>query len=434
MKNFYNKIIVAGCVLASFSSLNLMAQFAGGSGTTRDPYLIETPEQFDKIREFRDKKFKLTADLDFKGYTREDGQSWWPLGEWGSGDNSAERFSGVFDGNGFAIKNLSTERVAHDLSIFGVTDGAKIVNLVVDNCEIVGEGRLGVVTGGTFRTEIDQVAVINSKCLNTLSDHGSNAGGITGPLYNSTITNSYVQGGVIYGKDGIGGISSVMESGSTIANCYVTCSVEGTTNIGGITGRTSNGYIINSIALNTELICHDANDGRIAGIVNGSDLLVNNYAGAFVTVNGGETTTDLGPNAKNGANVSEADLATVAFYADKAKFAILESDPSDDEYVQIWKLDANIAKYPVLVWQKNSGNSIDSDKESNEYSVRILGDAILVDGLNEGNTVNVYTVSGNLLKTITTIESSVEIPIYNNGIYVVSILSERNRFTTKLIK
>lgn len=133
MKKFYNKIIVASCVLASFSSLNLMAQFAGGSGTTRDPYLVETPEQFDKIREFRDKKFKLTADLDFKGYIREDGQTWWPIGEWGSGDNAAERFKGTFDGNGFAIKNLSTERVAHDLSIFGVTDGAKIVNLIVED-------------------------------------------------------------------------------------------------------------------------------------------------------------------------------------------------------------------------------------------------------------------------------------------------------------
>lgn len=298
----------------------------------------------------------------------------------------------------------------------------------------MGEGRLGVVTGATFRTEIDQVAVINSKCLNTLSDHGSNAGGITGPLYNSTITNSYVQGGVIYGKDGIGGISSVMESGSTIANCYVTCSVEGTTNIGGITGRTSNGYIINSIALNTELICHDANDGRIAGIVNGSDLLVNNYAGVFVTVNGGETTTDLGANAKNGANVSEADLATVAFYADHAKFAILESDPSDEEYVQIWKLDTQISKYPVLAWQKNSGNSINSDTQSNKYSVSVSGDAVLVDGLNESSTVNVYTESGNLVKSVKTIESSVEIPVYNNGIYVVSILTEGNRFTTKLIK
>jgi hypothetical protein len=410
------------------------AQFSGGAGTTHDPYLIGTPEQFDQIRNFKDKKFKLIADLDFKGYEREGGEAWWPVGEWGSGDNSPDRFSGVFDGNGYAIKNLKAERVAHDLSIFGVTEGAKIVNLVVENCEIVGEGRLGVVTGATFRSELDQIAVINSNCLNTLSDHGSNAGGITGPLFQSTITNSYVLGGIIYGKDGIGGISSVMESGSTIANCYASCSVEGTTNIGGITGRTSNGYIINSIALNSELICHDANDGRIAGIVNGNDLLSNNYAGVNVKINGVETSTDLGLNVKNGENVSDADLATELFYATKAKFAILETDPSTEDYVQIWKLDTKIAPYPVLLWQKGISSGINILKKPQGYSVISSEDNIKVNGLKGNSTVYVYTTSGILINKVTANDSAIEIPVTGNGIYIVNILSEGNSHTVKLIK
>lgn len=68
------------------------APFAGGTGSREDPFLISTPQQFDHIREYRSQCFRLINDLDFSDYVREDGQSWWPLGEWGSGDNAMERF------------------------------------------------------------------------------------------------------------------------------------------------------------------------------------------------------------------------------------------------------------------------------------------------------------------------------------------------------
>ena len=61
------------------------APFAGGTGSREDPFLISTPQQFDHIREYRGQCFRLINDLDFSDYVREDGQSWWPLGEWGSG-------------------------------------------------------------------------------------------------------------------------------------------------------------------------------------------------------------------------------------------------------------------------------------------------------------------------------------------------------------
>ena len=58
------------------------APFAGGTGSREDPFLISTPQQFDHIREYRGQCFRLINDLDFSDYVREDGQSWWPLGEW----------------------------------------------------------------------------------------------------------------------------------------------------------------------------------------------------------------------------------------------------------------------------------------------------------------------------------------------------------------
>lgn len=74
------------------------APFAGGTGSREDPFLISTPQQFDHIREYRSQCFRLINDLDFSDYVREDGQSWWPLGEWGSGDNAMERFRGFLMG------------------------------------------------------------------------------------------------------------------------------------------------------------------------------------------------------------------------------------------------------------------------------------------------------------------------------------------------
>lgn len=436
MKNYKKSLLTSMFACSLF--LNAFAQtspFAGGSGTKKDPYLIETPRQFDAIRDYRDKNFKLNADLDFTGYLREDGGAWWPVGEWGSGDNAAERFSGTFNGNGHKIKNLVVERTASDLSIFGVTDGAQISNLIVEGCEITGEGRLGVLTGATFRTEIDQVAVISSKCLNTLSDHGSNAGGITGPLFaGSTITNSYSIGGKVFGKDAIGGVCSQINDGSTISNCYTTCDVEGNTNVGGITGNTNGGYILNSVAINTAITCHDVNDGRIAGTVNGSNLLSNNYAYRYTTVNGGvngEMVTDVSVNAKNGANATEDELTSVSFYATNLTWDIAADNST------VWKVDATIFKYPVLSWQtEGPGSGIVNVEEqnANKYKVFVIGNSVVVNNLQANDDVSVYSLSGTLVGRSKAINSTESIPVTNNGLYVVKIASQGQSYIFKAIK
>ena len=95
----------------------------------------------------------------------------------------------------------------------------------------------GVLTGATFSTKIEQVDILDSQCENRLSDHGSNAGGLTGPLYRSVVKNCSVKGGNVYAKDCAGGISSSMSEDSEIIDCYSTCRIEGITNVGGITGK-----------------------------------------------------------------------------------------------------------------------------------------------------------------------------------------------------
>lgn len=57
------------CFCSVVFTTNVMAQdespFAGGTGTPDDPYLIATPQQFDRMRDARGASYKLIADLDF---------------------------------------------------------------------------------------------------------------------------------------------------------------------------------------------------------------------------------------------------------------------------------------------------------------------------------------------------------------------------------
>ncbi len=419
---FYLKVFVALFVCSLFIA-DVYSQdnpFAGGSGTSRDPYQIATPQQFDEMRNYRDRRFILIEDLDFANYMHGEDGVWWPIGEWGSGDNAAERFSGTFDGQGHTIKNLSVERVAHDLSLFGVTDGAKIVNLVIENCEIIGEGRLGVLTGATFRTELDQIAVINSKCLNTLSDHGSHAGGITGPTYGSTITNCYSAGGTVYGKDGVGGICSGFDSNTTLSNCYTTCSIEGNTAVGGLSGHAHNGSIINSIAMNAEILAHEGAFNRLAGGYGGMTF-VDNYAKADLTINGNIVDVDLGLTTVNGENASSAEIISFDFYKNKLNFE--ES---------IWKMDPEISPYPIFVWQKKSTTGI-TEIDNNPYKIYVSDGILNITELNGGEKISVYNVNGISLFGKTASSSQELIRLNECGVYIVRIISGSKSTVVKIL-
>ncbi len=88
-------------------------EFAGGSGTKEDPYLIETPEQLDAIRKDSAKYFKLIKDIDLS-----DWGNWIPIGGTpaygGNGDDinnkaqfGADSFRGQLDGNGHVISGMT---------------------------------------------------------------------------------------------------------------------------------------------------------------------------------------------------------------------------------------------------------------------------------------------------------------------------------------
>ncbi|MEY3407649.1 MAG: hypothetical protein RL038_710, partial [Actinomycetota bacterium] len=85
----------------------LEVEFAGGTGTATDPYLVSNAEQLNMLRCVNNKHFALTDDIDLAGI------DWLPIyGTSGS-------WQGALDGRGHEIKNLSVSGLQKEAALFG---------------------------------------------------------------------------------------------------------------------------------------------------------------------------------------------------------------------------------------------------------------------------------------------------------------------------
>ena len=432
-KNGYKTIATFGFCSMMFASSALAQEaenlYAGGSGSKSDPYLIETPAQFDAVRENRNAYFKLMADLDFASYEKEGG--WWPLAEWGSGDGAEQRFSGTFDGNGHKISNLlakhGDDTGAHDMSIFGVVDGGTIKNLLIENVNVVGGGRLGILSGLTRNAVYEQIGVINSSCSNIGT--GSNAGGIAGPCAGTTaITNCYTidcdikaesphEEGAEWTGDAVGGL--VSSGNATVMYCYSTSTIEGKTNIGGIICANDGATVTSCLSLNKNIIGEAEVTHRIVGKRNGGDVS-DNYALSSVLVNGQVVTEGVGANSDNGETVDEL---TEAFYEDDLGW----------DFDEVWKLDPTISPYPVFKWQTSGESGLEYTQNAT-YNVTITTEGVQIEGLNGNETICVYATNGTLVSKRVASNVTEMISLRDKGVYIINILSSEKAQAFKVVK
>jgi len=201
-----------GTVEASKSPSGIHAKYGGGTGEPNNPYLIYTAEHMNTIGvepNDQDKHFKLMADIDLSVYTGTDfniiGISGYP-------------FKGVFEGNGHTVSNFSyTSSSGYSIGLFRKISG--------QNAQIKD---LGLIAPDIYVEE------------------GSHVGSLVGQVSSGTITNCYVEGGSVLGRDEIGGL--VGWNHGNINNCYSTCSVTGEDDIGGLVGINSSTTITNCSA------------------------------------------------------------------------------------------------------------------------------------------------------------------------------------------
>ena len=113
----------------------ISAQFAGGSGTSGDPYQIATALQLDSVRHHLSSHYILTANIDLSGYS-----DWKPIGYTYGASNP---FNGTLDGNGKTISNMRITSMLYDSTLHNVEIGlftwynGDINRLTLYHCSII---------------------------------------------------------------------------------------------------------------------------------------------------------------------------------------------------------------------------------------------------------------------------------------------------------
>lgn len=127
---------------------------------------------------------------------------------------SDDPFSGIFDGNGHTIYNISRQVSNQEGGLFNYTSNALIKRVGVSRISLTGgNSDIGGLIGRASNTTVEECFVEGYVQGN---DH---VGGIFGLAANSSVSNSFFTGDVVTTGYQAGGISGVAES-LEITNCY----------------------------------------------------------------------------------------------------------------------------------------------------------------------------------------------------------------------
>lgn len=227
--------------IALVSNTNVTAQYAGGTGTSGDPYQISTVTQLQAISSNLDSHFILVNDIDASDTKN-----------WNSGAGFVQigtvnfRFSGSFNGQDFTIDSLYINRnTDRRVGLFGALSGS-VTRVRLTELKITGKQSVGGIVGENFGS-ISKVSV-----QGTVTATDVEAGGIVGTNAGSVSKSS--SNGFVLGSssNNYGGLVGIMYQNGSIIDSYslATVSVSGGDNVGGLLGRSSstNSFITNSYA------------------------------------------------------------------------------------------------------------------------------------------------------------------------------------------
>ena len=233
---------------------NYATSFAGGSGTSTDPYLISTPQQLAYLSylvnntstnsQYRSLYYEQTADIDLSAYY------WVPIGYDTQGTND---FRGCFNGGNFTISNIYINNYNYR-GLFGYAS----LNSVIENVNVSNfnsednssgwdgyeSAAIGAIVAKLEYGIVNNCNVFNSQISYTkkpsYTAYSISVGGVIGSWSNGGgITNccNYADINSITSAGGV--VNSIAHAGDNIENCYNYGNINGTSNVGGIIGSFS---------------------------------------------------------------------------------------------------------------------------------------------------------------------------------------------------
>ena len=228
---------------------SVASNFASGSGTQADPYIIKTGEQLAYLAQqvnagtnYSGKFFKLSNSINLAG------KPWTPIG-YRTEDFYEYGFKGKFDGNGNSIYGLKVNSESSYAGLFGCAGkGSEISNLsvikadiattrsyagaicgylnsgTISNCSVVGgsvsagSNRSGGICGQSYGSAKIEKCSVSSTSISASSIAGGICGEISGSLESCKGTDLEITAG-----GWVGGITAACQNGTTttIKNCSI---------------------------------------------------------------------------------------------------------------------------------------------------------------------------------------------------------------------
>lgn len=276
---------------------NVSAQsFAGGDGTPGNPYEIEDVAQLQAMNDYLSSHFVLVADIDAsETRTWNDGAGFEPIGISSFYNPGIDNpFTGSLDGNGKKITNLFINRPERE--------SVGLVGYMEYNGSITGVGLVDVDIRGQY-----------------------SVGGLVGTNL-GTIAMSFVTG-TVAGDTDIGGLVGFNDWGGSIANSYATANVTGNQNAGGLVGYSWDGSIETSYAM-----------GYVSGSHSPGGLMGGSYGGSVTSSYWNVSTSEQGEG--NGEEFLEG-IVGLPDYKFKRQELFVGFD------FEVWAIDEGVT-YPYL--------------------------------------------------------------------------------------
>ncbi len=295
------------------------------------------------------------------------GQGWLPIG------NSANKFTGNYDGDGYSISDLTSNRPSsNEIGLFGEIDGQSTKWVVIENltlidvvvkggdqvgglvgrteqfnkitnCHVSGsvEGRrnVGGLVGFGLRTDFLQCSSSADISVNNYTGalyHGS----LIGHMNTSATVNECYATGNVSGRSRVGGLIGAIGWNSYVENSYATGNVESDTvvnpMIGGLIGEVWNAAVRYSYS--TGAVDTVGVTSAYGGLV-GSKTTDSNYED---TENFWDTETSGLDTSEMGTGKTTSDMKTQTTFTD-----------ADWDFTDIWSIDEGENNgYPYLQWQQ----------------------------------------------------------------------------------
>lgn len=232
--------------------------------------VIKTAQDLQNINNNLNGKYILMDNIDLSGV------SWTQLGQ----------FTGEFNGNGYTIKNLTSN--TESAGLFSELNSATVRNLIIDNAEITGGRKAGAVAGdATQGSYIHNVSVRNSE-ITAYGDNIVYTGGVIGNLQQgSTIYVANVANTTIASLNNTsyaghsGGIAGHVQMTSAVSNVAVTDTTINGTYSGGIAAylhalsSISYAYVSDTVTV--------TGSSKVGGVVASSSYNGNTISNAYVS-------------------------------------------------------------------------------------------------------------------------------------------------------